>query len=234
MYYKIGDFSKLTGVPIKTLRYYDEIDLFKPSYQEWYTGYRYYELNQAGTLNKIIKLKELNLSLKEIDLYMKTNDLNILLNKEMEFRKKVEAITNYVEEISFEIKNGDYNEYLKWNGLRFANTPAALEIRDGVAKYYLVFKNGEYFTDFLIFTEEDNLINLNVTACFKDVLKPVLKYLKDEYHYVTFKTDDSMYHNAQFIKDNCNCIKETVEEIKGFDGKIYYLTYLKISLKEGE
>ena len=30
MLYKIGDFSKETGVPIKTLRYYNEIDLFNP------------------------------------------------------------------------------------------------------------------------------------------------------------------------------------------------------------
>ena len=44
--YKIGDFSKKTNVPIKTLRYYDEINLFKPAYQDYFTGYRYYENNQ--------------------------------------------------------------------------------------------------------------------------------------------------------------------------------------------
>lgn len=30
--YKIGDFSRKVSVPVKTLRYYDEINLFKPSY----------------------------------------------------------------------------------------------------------------------------------------------------------------------------------------------------------
>ena len=28
--YRIGEFSKLSKVPVKTLRYYDEIDLLKP------------------------------------------------------------------------------------------------------------------------------------------------------------------------------------------------------------
>ena len=31
MLYRIGDFSQKTGIPVKTLRYYDEINLFKPS-----------------------------------------------------------------------------------------------------------------------------------------------------------------------------------------------------------
>ena len=44
--YRIGEFSYLYKLTIKTLRYYDEIDLFKPSYKEPYTGYRYYSEDQ--------------------------------------------------------------------------------------------------------------------------------------------------------------------------------------------
>jgi DNA-binding transcriptional MerR regulator len=40
--FKIGDFSRLTRVPIKTLRHYDEIELFKPAQVDPFTGYRYY------------------------------------------------------------------------------------------------------------------------------------------------------------------------------------------------
>ena len=64
--YKIGDFSKRVNVPIKTLRYYDEIDLFKPSYIDDFTGYRYYVDDQIEEIKKIIMLKELNLSLKDV------------------------------------------------------------------------------------------------------------------------------------------------------------------------
>lgn len=41
--YKIGEFSLLNKVTIKTLRYYNEIGLFIPKVIDKYTGYRYYD-----------------------------------------------------------------------------------------------------------------------------------------------------------------------------------------------
>jgi DNA-binding transcriptional MerR regulator len=63
---KIGDFSRLTQVPIKTIRYYDEIGLLSPESVDRFTGYRYYTAQQMGRLNRILFFKELGLSLKEI------------------------------------------------------------------------------------------------------------------------------------------------------------------------
>lgn len=40
--YKIGEFSKLVGIPIRTLRYYDDYGILKPSITDNFTGYRYY------------------------------------------------------------------------------------------------------------------------------------------------------------------------------------------------
>ena len=54
MLYKIGEFSKLTNVPIKTLRYYDEINLFKPQEIDLFSGYRYYSKEQIEDLIKKI------------------------------------------------------------------------------------------------------------------------------------------------------------------------------------
>lgn len=51
--YKIHDFSKETGVSKDTLRYYDSIDLFKPSYVDIFSGYRYYEENQIYEIKKL-------------------------------------------------------------------------------------------------------------------------------------------------------------------------------------
>jgi len=53
-------------VPVKTLRYYDEIDLFKPSEIDRFTDYRYYTLDQLPRIHSIMALKELGLSLDEI------------------------------------------------------------------------------------------------------------------------------------------------------------------------
>ncbi|MEZ4832447.1 MAG: MerR family DNA-binding transcriptional regulator [Caldilineaceae bacterium] len=43
---KIGEFSKLAQVSVKTLRYYAELGLLKPDWVDRYTGYRYYTLQQ--------------------------------------------------------------------------------------------------------------------------------------------------------------------------------------------
>ena len=40
MFYKIGEFSKLVGISVKTLRYYDECGVLKPSKIDTFTGCR--------------------------------------------------------------------------------------------------------------------------------------------------------------------------------------------------
>jgi DNA-binding transcriptional MerR regulator len=64
--FKIGDFSKLSQVSAKTLRYYDEIGLLKPIEIDRFTGYRYYSASQLSRLNRILLLKDLGLSLDQI------------------------------------------------------------------------------------------------------------------------------------------------------------------------
>jgi len=63
---RIGEFSRLCKVPVKTLRYYDEIRLFRPSQIDRFTDYRYYTLDQLPHIHSIMALKELGLSLDEI------------------------------------------------------------------------------------------------------------------------------------------------------------------------
>jgi DNA-binding transcriptional MerR regulator len=64
--FKIGDFSKVAQVSGRLLRYYDEIELFKPVYTDTTTGYRYYTAEQLPSLNRILALKNLGLSLDQI------------------------------------------------------------------------------------------------------------------------------------------------------------------------
>ena len=66
MLYRIGEFSKITGIPIRTLRYYDSIDLFKPSEVDLFTSYRYYKEEQVRDLELINELKEVGFTLEEI------------------------------------------------------------------------------------------------------------------------------------------------------------------------
>lgn len=63
---RIGDFSKLSRIPVKTLRYYDEVGLLKPVHVDDFTGYRYYDHGQMARLYHILALKDLGFSLEQI------------------------------------------------------------------------------------------------------------------------------------------------------------------------
>jgi DNA-binding transcriptional MerR regulator len=68
--FKIGDFSRLSMVSVKALRYYDELGLLKPAQVDEYTGYRYYSASQLIRLNRILAMKDMGLSLEQIVLLL--------------------------------------------------------------------------------------------------------------------------------------------------------------------
>ena len=66
MVYKIGDFSNLVNIPVRTLRYYDEIGLLKPEIVDKFTSYRYYTEDNVVEAQFITLLKEVGFTLQEI------------------------------------------------------------------------------------------------------------------------------------------------------------------------
>lgn len=64
--YTIGEVAKLANVSIQTLRYYDQIGLFKPAYVDPETNYRYYKDLQLYHLDLIKSLKYIGTSLEDI------------------------------------------------------------------------------------------------------------------------------------------------------------------------
>ncbi len=63
---KIGDFSQLGRVSVRTLHHYDERGLLKPAEIDDWTGYRFYSVEQLPRLNRILALKDLGFSLDQI------------------------------------------------------------------------------------------------------------------------------------------------------------------------
>jgi DNA-binding transcriptional MerR regulator/effector-binding domain-containing protein len=63
--FSIGEFARLGGVSVRTLRHYDEIGLLPPATVDPDTGYRGYSARQLTQLNRILALKELGLSLTQ-------------------------------------------------------------------------------------------------------------------------------------------------------------------------
>ena len=62
----IGEFSKITGLTIKTLRFYHEKGLLVPAWTDEQTGYRYYNPRQVDKARIITQLRRLEFSLEQI------------------------------------------------------------------------------------------------------------------------------------------------------------------------
>lgn len=65
----IGDMSKLSGVHIKSLRYYDRIGVLKPAWVDPETKYRFYSYAQLGIVDAIQTCVELDIPLSEFSRY---------------------------------------------------------------------------------------------------------------------------------------------------------------------
>jgi len=117
--FKIGDFSKLSMVSIRMLRYYDDNDIFKPVVVDSFTGYRYYSAKQIHQINTIITLRDYGFSVLEIGAFLsssKDTQQKMLIDKQGSIAKSIEnekqrynkitsTITNlYKENISMEFK----------------------------------------------------------------------------------------------------------------------------------
>jgi DNA-binding transcriptional MerR regulator len=63
--FTIGEFARLAGVSVRTLRHYDDIGLLRPVTVDPDTGYRGYSAEQLGRLNRVMALKDLGLSLTQ-------------------------------------------------------------------------------------------------------------------------------------------------------------------------
>lgn len=78
-YWKVGEIATLTGLTIRTIRYYDEIELFSPSeYTE--SGHRLYTKTDLAKLHQILALKQIGISLDEIKSILSNQGSNLAAN----------------------------------------------------------------------------------------------------------------------------------------------------------
>lgn len=75
MSYTVKKLAKLSGISIRTLRFYDTIGLLKPAYYGD-NNYRYYEEEQILMLQQILFYRELNFSLNDIQRIISSDDFN--------------------------------------------------------------------------------------------------------------------------------------------------------------
>jgi DNA-binding transcriptional MerR regulator len=67
---RIGEFSRLAQVSIKTLHHYDSLGLLHPAEIDPSSGYRFYTVEQLSRIHRIMALKDMGLSLEQIALVL--------------------------------------------------------------------------------------------------------------------------------------------------------------------
>ncbi|MCJ1909000.1 MerR family transcriptional regulator [Planococcus ruber] len=101
-YWKVGEVAELTGLTIRTLRYYDQICLFSPS-QYTESGHRLYTKADLVRLQPILSLKQMGISLEEIQLLLSNPEeqtvAEILQTQISRVKKEIEVQQKLVAEL---------------------------------------------------------------------------------------------------------------------------------------
>lgn len=98
--FRIGEFSKLTQVTIRMLRYYDETGLLKPAEIDPLTNYRLYSAEQIPVLNKIVYLRDSGFNVAEIAAAINSrNDCFIAEQLDKKHEEIVQAIQSEKEKL---------------------------------------------------------------------------------------------------------------------------------------
>lgn len=115
---RIGDFSKLAKTTTKTLRFYDEVGLLKPSFVDDNNGYRYYDPKQLLDINRIIALRQIGLSIdkikKVIDCNSEMEIAEIYQANKINIENEIELLQDKLSRINYlldDIDNTNQTDY---------------------------------------------------------------------------------------------------------------------------
>ena len=120
---KIGDFSRLSRVSIRMLRYYDEVGLLKPDEVDEFTGYRYYGEEQLLVVGKINALKDMGFGVNAIAEILKSSNTDEI---EQIFQIQKARLTEEADKIN--------------DRIRFLDTALERLRKDEIMKYDCVIK----------------------------------------------------------------------------------------------
>jgi DNA-binding transcriptional MerR regulator len=106
---KIGEFSRLSQVTIKTLHHYDELGLIKPAHIDPVTNYRFYTVEQLPRIHRIMALKEMGLSLEQISIMLEkelsTEEMRGMLRfKQSEIQQEMREAQRQLAMVEFRLR----------------------------------------------------------------------------------------------------------------------------------
>jgi MerR family transcriptional activator of bmr gene len=128
--YSIGQAAKLCDISIQTLRYYDKLNLIKPSETDKLTGYRYYSNLDMLHIKIVQDMKALNFSLEQVADALRKGSLarihQMMREKHTETLRELERLEHVASSIA---KRMEQMEELRVLGDGFKDIDVLIELR---------------------------------------------------------------------------------------------------------
>ena len=157
--FRIGEFSKLTQVSVRMLRYYDEAGLLKPAEVDRWTGHRLYSVEQIPRLDRIRYLRDSGFLISEIALALEMDDhaLLVSLNKkcleiEQAIQKEQERLLKIA--VAKEEIQGSKSELHYRISMKSIPACQVLSLRRTVPTYY---SEGDLWKELSAFAEKEEI-----------------------------------------------------------------------------
>lgn len=169
---QIKEFAEICGVSVRTLHYYDEIGILKPSNVDEHTGYRFYNEKSLLRMQEILFYRELDFPLKSISEILSSPDYNkeqalsdqkkLLILKKERLERLIDAIDEAEkgENVMSSFNNKDFEMYKNEVKEKWGSTDAYKEYSDKTKGY-----SKEKFD---LVGEEMNLVMAEFAVCMKN------------------------------------------------------------------
>ncbi len=124
-FFKIGEISKLYGIGVDSIRYYEEIGIIKP--QRSASGYRQYSIHDIWRLNVIRDLRSIGFTMEQIHEYLKhhtvSSSLSMLEDEKEAIAKQMEYLQKLQKNVAHRLDNIHSALSLPLGEIRLMNIP---------------------------------------------------------------------------------------------------------------
>ncbi|MBE6742515.1 MAG: MerR family transcriptional regulator [Ruminococcaceae bacterium] len=237
---QIKKFAELTGVSVRTLHYYDEIGLLKPSIVDRFTGYRYYDESSVLRMQEILFYRELDFSLKSIAEILSSPNYDrekalkeqkkLLTLKKERLERLILSIDNAVkgENVMSAFDNSEFEAYKSEAKEKWGNTEAYAEFSEKTKDY-----SKERFADIntgleYIFRDFAELMKSGaepISAEAQALVKKLQKYITENYYTCNdeiLKGLGQMYIADERFKNNIDKYADGTAEFASEAIRIYF------------
>ena len=195
---KIKDFSELTGVSVRTLHYYDETGLLKPSSVDEQNGYRFYDEENLSKMQEILFYRELDFPLKEISEILSSPDYD----KKSAIKKQIHLLTLKKERLERMISALDKN--LKGEDLSMN-----------------IFDNSEFEKQREMYKKEAKEKWGNTDA-YRESLEKTKDYSDEKWNSITSGMDDIFAEFSECMKNSPDKAKGLVKKLQDYITENFY------------